>query len=112
VSICVDVPVAGVCDLYVCTGSSNTHFLLSAHTLVQEHRATFVILSILYLYPLASVTLFVDDVLWFARHHYAFYSMLLEAGYIRVDPFEPHSRDEWTSSGGLLSTFNALYLCG
>jgi hypothetical protein len=34
------------------------------------------LISILHLFPLASVDVFVPDTVWYARHHYAFVSKL------------------------------------
>lgn len=65
--------------------------MISAHDLWQEHRVTFLLLGWLYLYPLASVTVYVQDVAWFIRHHYGFVTMLNTAGYVRLDPMNPES---------------------
>ena len=42
--------------------SSHVHFILHASTLAQEHLANFQMLALLYLFPLASVDLYVPDV--------------------------------------------------
>ena len=42
--------------------SSHLHFVLHASTLAQEHVANFQMLALLYLFPLASVDLYVPDV--------------------------------------------------
>jgi hypothetical protein len=75
--------------------SSHLHFILHASTLSQEHIVCFQILTILYLYPLASIDIFVIDVKWFYRHHYSFITILKNAGYIRVDPFNPIETEKW-----------------
>ena len=69
--------------------SSYIHFLLSAHNLQDEYLATLQMLGLIYLFPLATIDIYVADVLWFMRHHYGFFSMLRQAGYVRADPFVP-----------------------
>ena len=46
-------------------------------------------LGIFFLHPLSACDLFVGDVLWFMRHHYALFDALKLAGYVRVDPLHP-----------------------
>jgi len=55
----------------------------------QETALTLQLLGLLFLYPLSSAELFVKDVLWFIRHHYAFFDSLKHAGYVRLDPLNP-----------------------
>lgn len=76
-------------------GSSYVHFVLAPRTLQEEHVVAFQLLSLLYLYPLCSVDVFVVDVLWFIRHHYAFVKLLQSAGYMRIDPLNPTEHAEW-----------------
>lgn len=65
------------------------HFVLyGSPTLVDEKLLNFQLLCILYLYPLASIDVYVADVAWYQRQHYLFYSLLRKAGYIRHDPFQ------------------------
>jgi len=73
----------------IVVGSSCVHFVLHAHDLNQEYIATFQMLALLYLYPLCSIDLYVVDVVWFLRHHYAFFKSLQQAGYVRLDPLDP-----------------------
>lgn len=70
-------------------GSQHLHFVLVAETLQEEYLLTLQVLSLLYFYPLCSVTVLVSDVLWFYRHHYYFVEWLHAAGYIRHDPLDP-----------------------
>lgn len=69
--------------------SSNLHFILRADSLQDEHACNLQILALVYLFPLASVDLYVQDRLWYIRHHYSFFTAMKEAGYIRHDPFDP-----------------------
>jgi len=69
--------------------SSRIHFVLFAHNLIEEHKASLQCLALLHLFPLASIDLFVTDRFWFMRHHYKFYTILKNAGYIRYDPHNP-----------------------
>jgi hypothetical protein len=69
--------------------STYIHFLLHARTLEEEYTATFQILAILYVYPMASIDLYVPDPLWFMRHHYPFLRLLQESGYVQFDPLRP-----------------------
>ena len=73
----------------VVIGSSYLHFALNTKNLQEEYTATFQILSLLYLFPLCSVDLYVADEMWFIRHHYAFFENLQHAGYICTDPYDP-----------------------
>lgn len=74
--------------------------MISTDSLAEEHEATFHILGLLYVHPLASISLYVRDVGWFMRHHYAFYSLLYSAGYVRVDPFDPAEAHLWRNPAG------------
>lgn len=74
--------------LDVFAGSSLLHFILAPSTLEQEMIVNFQVLAILYLFPLASIDIYVVDPLWYIRHHYKFYSMLKTAGHIRHDPLD------------------------
>lgn len=47
------------------------------------------LLALLFLFPMASVDLYVQDEVWYYRHHYSFVSLLRNAGYIRYDPMDP-----------------------
>ena len=58
------------------------------------------VLAWLHLFPLSAVTLVVHDVKWFLRHHYGFFSLLVQAGYSRVDPFDPAEVDSWLTAPG------------
>jgi hypothetical protein len=79
----------------VVLGSAYLHFILHARTLPEEYMVVFQLLSLLYLFPLCSVDIYVTDVLWFARHHYAFMDLLQQAGYVRHDPLHPDQYTEW-----------------
>ena len=79
----------------VMIGASYMHFLLHARTLEEEYTASFQMLALLYVYPLCSIDLYVQDVIWFIRHHYAFFELLQHAGYVRIDPFDPTEFPEW-----------------
>lgn len=70
-------------------GSSRIHFVIFAKNLEEEHKASLQCLALLYLFPLASIDLFVTDIYWFTRHHYKFYTILKKSGYIRFDPHNP-----------------------
>jgi hypothetical protein len=76
-------------------GSTYLHFVLHARTLQEEYTMVFQLLSLLYLFPLCSVDMYVADVLWFTRHHYAFMDLLQQAGYVRLDPLHPDQYAEW-----------------
>ena len=73
-------------DVYF--GSSFLHFIIAPQTLEEEILANFQVLSIFSMFPLASIDLFVFDPLWYIRHHYNFFSLLKNAGYIRHDPLD------------------------
>lgn len=47
------------------------------------------ILSLLFLFPMASVDLYVEDIVWYYRHHYSFTTLLRNSGYMRYDPMDP-----------------------
>jgi hypothetical protein len=70
-------------------GSSHLHFVLVAKDLEEEYRVCFQLLGLLFSFPLSTADLFVSDVLWFIRHHYAFFRTLHRAGYLREDPLHP-----------------------
>lgn len=57
-------------------GSSRYHLILIAQSLDEEHIAVLQILGLLYVYPLATISLYVTDVKWFFRHHYQFVNIL------------------------------------
>ena len=69
-------------------GSSQLHFILIANTLEEEYIMNLKILCLLYLYPMISIDMYVTDTQWYIRHHYAFYSLLKQSGYIRFDPLD------------------------
>eukprot|EP01038_Epipyxis_sp_PR26KG_P008992 gene8992-12130_t len=91
--------------LEIVAGSSHIHFILFINkpindeyaqqeksiegVLQLEYEAAFQILSLLFIFPLCSIDLYVHDPLWFMRHHYLFINILTESGYMRVDPFNP-----------------------
>lgn len=79
-------------------GSAYMHFILYAKNLSEEYSVTFQLSSLLYLYPLCSVDIYVVDVLWFMRHHYAFMEVLQQAGYVRDDPLDPREYSAWLAS--------------
>lgn len=80
-------------------GSSSLHYILSPSSLAFEVVANFKILTILMMFPLASIDLYVQDPLWYIRHHYKFFTMLKTAGYIRFDPLDASViRDSHVSS--------------
>lgn len=83
-------------------GSSFLHFILTPKTLAEEMLGNFHILTILSMFPLASVDLYVRDPLWYIRHHYRFFTILKDAGYIRHDPMDTF---EWTEEGSNVKTF-------
>jgi hypothetical protein len=56
--------------------SSRLHFILIANSLKEEFEANLMILGLLYLHPLASFDLYVQDVRWYIRQHYQYFSML------------------------------------
>jgi len=70
-------------------GSSRIHFVIFAKNLEDEQKASLQCLALLYLFPLATIDLFVTDIYWFTRHHYKFYTILKKSGYIRFDPHNP-----------------------
>jgi hypothetical protein len=76
-------------------GSSYLHFVLVARTLNEEYTVLFQLLTLLYLFPLCAVDIYVSDVLWFMRHHYAAVEVLQQAGYVRADPLDPTEWQEW-----------------
>jgi hypothetical protein len=76
-------------------GSGYLHFMLVARTLNEEYTVLFQLLTLLYLFPLCAVDIYVTDVLWFIRHHYAAVEVLQQAGYVRADPLDPTEWEEW-----------------
>ena len=56
-------------------------------------------MAIFYLFPLASIDLYVEDPLWFRRHHYPFLNILKEGGLVREDPFVPRRSTPTDSVG-------------
>lgn len=90
----------------VVVGSAHLHFVFTASSLHEEHLSCFQILALLFVFPLASIDLYVQDPLWFIRHHYAFFARMLEAGYVVADPFDPADsapHDRPTGGRGFLS---------
>ena len=81
-------------------GSSHLHFVLRARTFEEEVKSNLQILALLYVFPLASIDLYVPDVKWYIRHHYRFYSMLQNSGYVRVDPIDPAEWSSWQNVKG------------
>ena len=69
--------------------SSNFHFILicseyessSGSVVEEETSANMQLLALLFMYPMASVDLYVHDVVWYIRHHYPFYLMLKASVY-------------------------------
>ena len=72
-------------------GTLSIHYILYTHTLSEENTAILQILSLLYIHPLCTITIYVEDILWFIRHHYMFYTILVNAGYIHYDILDPDS---------------------
>jgi hypothetical protein len=70
-------------------GSAVLHFVLTAISFNDEVLVTFQVIGLLYLFPLASVDIYVRDDMWFTRQHYLFLTMLKESGYIRYDRYDP-----------------------
>ena len=70
-------------------GSAYLHFVVSATNLQEEYASILQIMSILYLHPLAMITLYVSDISWFVRHHYPWYIDMKTAGYFRHDVMDP-----------------------
>jgi hypothetical protein len=70
--------------------SASFHFVLYALSLEEEEELAFQVLSLIYIYPMASFDIYVKDVSWFVRHHYPFIVLLHDSGYLRADPMNPH----------------------
>ena len=60
----------------LCIGSSYLHFIIAATTLEEEYLSNLQIISILHLFPTASIDLYVHDIIWYIRHHYSFFSTM------------------------------------
>ena len=80
--------------LNVVTKSSSMHFLLKPMNLEEEKNAVYLVMAISYLFPLASINVYVKDVMWFLRQHYPLLNILKNGGLSRDDPFLPekHAR--------------------
>ncbi len=65
-------------------GSSHFHFVLIpplkagsvSSALEDEIAINFQALCILFLFPMASIDIYVSDVIWYVRHHYNFFQIL------------------------------------
>lgn len=60
---------------------------------LDEEKATTCLQILIYLFPLASFEVIVDDLLWFMRENCLFLDYLRQAGYWRFDPFDPAEND-------------------
>jgi hypothetical protein len=67
---------------------ANANFALQ-----EELLLNYQILSLLYLFPLASIEVIVHDTLWYLRQHYPFFDQLRQSGYASIDPFDPQDMD-------------------
>jgi hypothetical protein len=85
--------------------SSRIHFVVFVRNLEDEHKATLQCLALLYLFPLASIDVYVIDIYWFMRHHYKFYTILKNAGYIRYDPHNPTENKYMSDNNNLGRSF-------
>ena len=65
----------------VLASSASLHFVLVARDMKEETAAVLQAFAVIYLFPLASVDLFVTDVKMFARHHTTALLLLQRAGY-------------------------------
>ncbi len=68
---------------------SHTHNNIDNYSLQDELLVNYQILSLLYLFPLATIEIIVQDVKWYIRQHYNYFDLLLQSGYISIDPFDP-----------------------
>lgn len=69
--------------------SSNYHFVLHGNNLQEENTVVLVLITVLFMFPLASIDIYVNDVIWFIRHHYWLIDLLQSSGYVRNDPMNP-----------------------
>lgn len=63
--------------------SSTLKFVMKANDLQEETMACLLATTILYLFPLASVDIYVADVRWFNIHHYTFLTVMHGGGAMR-----------------------------
>ena len=82
----------------ILAASGGLHFVLVAQRGVEEERAAVLrLFALLYLYPLASVDVYVVDTFWFVRHHYLAVALLKRAGYLRKDIADPRENNITTT---------------
>ena len=114
--------------LDITIGTLSIHYIIYTHTLTEENTAILQILSLLYIHPLCTITIYVEDTMWFIRHHYMFYTILVNTGYIHYDIMDPDSpsphnydpkstshtrsyvyiRSRYTTTEALISGFRAV----
>ena len=66
--------------LGIVTQSASMHFILKPLNLAEEKVAAYLVMAISYLFPLASINVYVKDVLWFSRHHYPLLNVMKKPG--------------------------------
>ena len=76
----------------IVASSASVHFILLARNLREEGFAVLRLFALIFMYPLATFDIYVVDVMWFVRHHYAAVVALKAGGYLRRDIMDP--RDE------------------
>ena len=77
--------------------SASLHFVLVARGLDEERIAILRAFALLFMYPWASIDIYVRDVRWFLRHHYLAATLLKRGGYLRKDVGNPQDFDVTTT---------------
>ena len=77
--------------------SASLHFVLVARGLDEERIAVLRAFALLFMYPWASIDIYVRDVRWFLRHHYLAATLLKRGGYLRKDVGNPQDFDITTT---------------
>jgi len=90
--------------LHVLDMSSSLKFVMKANDLKEETMACLLATTILYLFPLASIDIYVSDVRWFNIHHYAFLNIMYEGGGMRYS--RKHNRDTVSQGKSLVQIFS------
>jgi len=70
---------------HILASSASLHFVLVARDMSEETAAVLQAFAVIYLFPLASIDLFVSDVKMFFRHHSTALLLLKKAGYLEEE---------------------------